>query len=166
MAGTSQVCDMRMRDARQGYHIIMAEQQLLELDELGPTCAIESLGGGKSDPNPEIEEVITSDGGRASDQRRVHIDPLAAESGADGATDIESVQSEEGWTADGGRAGNVRKKRESAAIDDEYDTGTLDKRRSQAAGRGAGNPASSLSRSPLRIQPDSSERPHINLCQV
>ena len=113
---------------------IMAEQQQLELDELGPTCTVESLGNGKSDPKP--------DGGRASDQRRVNMDPLAAESGADGATDIESVQSEEGWTADGGRAGNVRKKRESAAIEDEYDTGILDRRHSQAAQR---NPASFLS---------------------
>ena len=157
-----------MRDARQ----LMAEQQHLEMDKLGPT--VEFLGDVKADPKPEIEEFITSDGGRPSaDQRRVHIssDPLAAELGADGETDIESVQSEEGWTAEGGRAGDVRKKRESAAIEDEYDTGILDRR---ATGH---NPASSLSlkakrpgdearRSPLRIQPDSSGRPHINLCQV
>ena len=141
---------------------IMAEQQQLELDELGPTCTVESLGNGKSDPKP--------DGGRASDlrRRRVNVDPSAAESGADGATDIDSVQSEEGWTADGGRAGNVRKKIESAAIEDEYDTGILDRRRSQtqAAGREAKRPGDEATRSPLRIQPDSSERPHINLCQV
>ena len=147
------------------HNNIMAEQQQLELDELGPTCTVESLGDGKSDPKPEIKEAITSDGGRASDQRRVHIDPPAAELGADGATDIESVQSEEGWTADGGRAGNVRKRRES---EDEYGTGILDRRPSQtqAAGRKAKRPGDEARRSPPRIQPDSSERPHINLCQV
>ena len=143
---------MRMRDAKQlaCWHHIMAEQKQLELDELGPTCTVEFLGDGKFDPK--------LDGGRASDQRRVHIDPLAAESGAAGATDIESVQSEEGWTADGGRAGNVRKRRES---EDEYGTGILDRRPSQPK-----RPGDEARRSPPRVQPDSSERPHINLCQV
>jgi hypothetical protein len=96
----------------------MAEQQL-ELDELGPACTTESRGDGQTDPKLEIEEGWTSDRGRASDQRRVHIHPLVTSTESPGA----AIEFEEGWTADKGRPDRLRETRESAAIDvDEYDT--------------------------------------------
>ena len=103
----------------------------MELKELDPTPSrtAESLEDGKVDPKPEIEGVMMSDG---------------AESGAGGATDVES---EEGWTAEGGRADNSA----IEADDHDHDTDTPDTHRSPAK---------------RRIEYDNSDRPHINLCQV
>jgi hypothetical protein len=149
---------------------IMAEQQL-ELEELGPACTAESRGDGQTDPKLEIEEGWTSDRGKASDQRRVHIDPLVTSTESPGA-DMPGF--EEGWTADEGRPSRLRKKssRESAIIEDEdeYGTGTpdIELRRSQPTARNLSlkGPVDEARCNLPRIDPDSSERPLINLSQV
>jgi hypothetical protein len=142
--------------------MVEPQPQRLELDELGPaSCTTESQGDGQTDPKLEIEEANR---GRASDQRRVHKDPLVTSAESPGA----DIKFEGGWTADGGRPDRLREPRDDDV--DEYDTGTLDIRRSAR-----NHPPSLLSpkgpvkearRSPSRIETDSSEKPHINLCQV
>ena len=76
----------------------------VELDNLSPTRKAETLGDAQTELKANIEGGWTADEGRASVQRQLHTDQLAAESPlrADGETDVEF---KEGWMEQGGRAG-------------------------------------------------------------